>query len=240
MPDRQRMSEQDNILIAGGLHKSFGKGHGRTHVLRGLDLTARRGEFLAVMGPSGCGKSTLLHVLGAMTPPDAAPRGPGRLGTVCIDGHIVPDDEAGRTAVRRDKIGFVFQRFNLLGVLSARDNVAVSLRIRGQKSDGRVEALFETMGVTRVAGNKPGEMSIGEQQRVAVVRALAHQPVLLLADEPTGNLDSENSSALLKHFRLLNRQQNQTIVMITHSAEAAACADRTVTMKDGMIVDSHG
>ena len=118
--------------------------------------------------------------------------------------------------------------------------MAVSLRIRGQKPDGRVEALFETMGVARVAGNKPGEMSIGEQQRVAVVRALAHQPVLLLADEPTGNLDSENSSALLKHFRLLNRQQNQTIVMITHSAEAAACADRTVTMKDGMIVDSHG
>ena len=222
------MSHNDNMLVAKDLQKSFGGGP-VTHVLRGLDLAVRRGEFLAVMGPSGCGKSTLLHVLGLITPPDA--------GTVMLDGRPAGSGRNTRTALRRTHIGFVFQRFNLLGVLSAADNVAVSLRIRGLKANGRVAELFEALGVSHVADRKPSQMSMGEQQRVAVVRALAHRPSLLLADEPTGNLDSANSRALLELFRTVNRQENQTIVMITHCPEAAGYADRIVHMKDGKIID---
>jgi len=227
------VSAADNgpILAADGLHKSFGRGRAAVHVLRGLDLTLRRGEFLAVMGPSGSGKSTLLHVLGLMTPADS--------GTVRLDGRVAPAGDAARTALRRRHIGFVFQRFNLLGVLSAADNVAVSLRVRGIRGDGRVRELFEEMGVSHVSRHKPAQMSMGEQQRVAIVRAIAHRPALLLADEPTGNLDSENAAALLELFRRMNRQWRQSIVMITHSTEAAAYADRVVHMKDGLLLDEN-
>ena len=225
------MSNADDILVATNLHKSFGKGRARVHVLRGLDLTVRRGEFLAVMGPSGCGKSTLLHLLGLMTPPDE--------GSIRLDGRPVPRSASVRNTLRRTHIGFVFQRFNLLAELSAADNVAISLRVRGLKATGRTAELFEALGVAHVARRKPSQMSIGEQQRVAVVRALAHGPALLLADEPTGNLDSASTDALLEEFRRINRQQAQTIVMITHSAEAAGRADRVVQMKDGRIVDGQ-
>jgi len=228
------MPDNDNILTATGLHKSFGAGPARVHVLRGLDLTVRRGEFLAVMGPSGCGKSTLLHVLGMMTPTDTDASG-RPMGTIVLDGEETPNVEAVRSGIRRAKIGFVFQRFNLLSVLTAADNVAISLRVRGLRTDGRVKELFEAMGVWHVAGRKPGQMSIGEQQRVAVVRALAHRPAMLLADEPTGNLDSDSAAALLELFRRMNRQEGQTTIMITHSAEAASYADRVVRMKDGKI-----
>jgi len=216
-----------DILTGRGLHKSFGRGRARVHVLRGLDLAVRRGEFLAVMGPSGCGKSTLLHVLGLMTPPEQ--------GQVCLDGRPVGPGDALRTALRRRRIGFVFQRFNLLAELTGRQNVALSLRVRGLPADGRADALLEAMGVAHVARRKPAQMSVGEQQRVAVARALAHAPDLLLADEPTGNLDSDNAAALLDLLRGTNRREGQTIVMITHSAEAAACADRVVRMRDGRI-----
>jgi len=221
----------DNILVAAGLHKTLGKGAAAVHVLRGLDLTVRRGEFLAVMGPSGCGKSTLLHVLGLITPPDD--------GAIELDGQPLPAGQARRNALRREHIGFVFQRFNLLNVLTARDNVAVSLRIRGKSDNGRVAELFEALGVARESRRKPEQMSIGQQQRVAVVRALAHRPALLLADEPTGNLDSTNSQALLEILRQTNRKEGQTIVMITHSASVAASADRIVQMDDGRILDGN-
>ena len=220
-----------NIVTARGLHKSFGRGRARVHVLRGLDLTVRRGEFLAVMGPSGCGKSTLLHVLGLMTPPEA--------GTIVLEDQPVPAEPGPRTLLRRRHIGFIFQRFNLLGVLSAIDNVAISLRVRGLRPDGRVAELFEALNLSHVVRRKPGQMSRGEQQRVAVVRALAHRPALLLADEPTGNLDSGNGSALLDIFREMNRKEHQTIVMITHSAEAADRADRIAQMRDGVLLDRH-
>ncbi|HUS48024.1 MAG TPA: ABC transporter ATP-binding protein [Phycisphaerae bacterium] len=223
------MPDNENILVGSGLQKSFGKGDARVHVLRGLDLSVRRGEFLAVMGPSGCGKSTLLHVLGLITPPDQ--------GQVAIDGRIVGATDAERTALRRTHIGFVFQRFNLLGVLSAADNVAISLKVRGMGDNGRAEKLFERMGVAHVMRRKPSDMSIGEQQRVAVVRALAHEPAIVLADEPTGNLDSGNAKALLELLRELNRQEHRTIVLTTHSAQAAAYADRIVHMQDGKIID---
>ena len=221
---------QEPLLQASGVHKTYSAGSSANHVLQGVDLTVRRGEFIAIMGPSGCGKSTLLHVLGLMTPADK--------GTILLNNTPVPRSEGRRTLLRRAHIGFVFQRFNLLGVLSAIDNVHVSLRVRGLKADARVMELFDTLRISHVARRKPGQMSIGEQQRVAVVRALAHRPALLLADEPTGNLDSRNSTELLEVFRRMNRQENQTIVMITHSAEAAAAADRIVTMKDGRIFEN--
>ena len=221
------MATEGGILTARGLAKSYGRGRAEVPVLRGLDLEVRRGEFLAVMGPSGCGKSTLLHVLGLITPPDA--------GSVVVDGQPAPRAGSARTALRRERFGFVFQRFNLLGVLSAEANVAISLRLRGRKLDGAVRALFECMCVDHVLRRRPAEMSIGEQQRVAVVRALAHSPDIVLADEPTGNLDSANADALLTLLTERNRQDNQTIVMITHSAAAAGRADRVLTMQDGRI-----
>ncbi|MFP3937364.1 MAG: ABC transporter ATP-binding protein [Phycisphaerae bacterium] len=223
------MEHLQDILIASGVHKSFGKGRSRVHVLRGLDLRVKRGEFLAVMGPSGCGKSTLLHVIGLMTSADD--------GKLVLDGRAVGKSESERTRLRRTHIGFVFQRFNLISVLSARDNAVISMRVRGLDADGCIDDLLASMGISHVAGRKPGEMSIGEQQRVAVVRALAHNPALLLMDEPTGNLDSENSRSLLELFRTINHQRGQTLVMITHSADAASAADRVVHMKDGRIVD---
>ena len=224
------MADGENILVARNLHKSFGKGAARVHVLRGLDLTVRRGELLSVMGPSGCGKSTLLHVLGLMTPPDE--------GEILLGGRCVGMSAAVRSGLRRTHIGFIFQRFNLLGAISAADNVRISLHVRGVQADGYVPELFQTMGISHVADRKPGQMSIGEQQRVAVVRALAHRPALLLADEPTGNLDSQNAGALLELLRTINRDGNQTVVMITHSAEAASCADRVLRMKDGRLLDN--
>jgi putative ABC transport system ATP-binding protein len=220
---------ESDILIAEGLHKFYGRGEAKVHALRGVDLRVRRGEFLAIMGSSGCGKSTLLHMLGLMAPPDE--------GRLALDGREVAASSAGqRTLLRRTQVGFVFQRFNLLSELTAAGNVEVSLRVRGLRGDGQVGGLMESLGVQHLARRKPSQMSIGEQQRVAVVRALAHRPALLLADEPTGNLDSENSESLLALFRRLNEAQGQTIVMITHSADAAAWADRVVRMKDGRIV----
>jgi putative ABC transport system ATP-binding protein len=226
------MSDSENILVARVLEKSYGGGPARVRVLRGLDLTVRRGEFLAVMGPSGCGKSTLLHVLGLVTPPDA--------GTVELCGRAVPPNGRELQRMRRRNVGMVFQRFNLISVLTAADNVAISLRVRGLAGadDGHVRRLFEEMGVGHVMQRKPGAMSIGEQQRVAVVRALAHQPDLLLADEPTGNLDSDNARRLLELFSELHRSRRQTIVMITHNAEAASAAGRVVHMKDGKLIDA--
>jgi len=224
------MTDTTNILVAEGLHKSYGRGAAAVHALRGVDLRVGRGQFVAVMGPSGCGKSTLLHVVGLMTPPDA--------GRIVLDGRQVGCAAGERNALRRTHVGLIFQRFNLLGELSAADNVAVSLRVRGRAMDGQAERLFEALGVAHVMRRKPSQMSIGEQQRVAVVRALAHRPALLLADEPTGNLDSANSEALLELLRRVNHQDGQTIVMITHSAAAAAAADRIVHMKDGRIVDA--
>jgi putative ABC transport system ATP-binding protein len=226
------MNDNGNILLASGLHKSFGRGAGKVHVLRGLDLQVRRGEFLAVMGPSGCGKSTLLHVLGLMTAADE--------GSVAIDGREVTTlCESSRNEIRRRNIGFVFQRFNLIGVLSGYDNILLSLKVRGL-ADGRdVRGVLEAMGVWHVARRKPAQMSMGEQQRVAAARALAARPELLLADEPTGSLDSANAQALLELLVEQNRRQGQTIVMITHSESVAQAATRVVHMKDGRILDTH-
>ncbi len=157
------MTQSPDILAALDVHKYYGRGLARMHVLRGVNLSVRRGEFLAIMGPSGCGKSTLLHVLGLMTPAEEGSQ-------VLLDGVALPEDEHGRTHLRRTQIGFVFQRFNLLGVLSAADNVAISLRVRGIAANGRARELFERLRIAHVMDRRPGQMSIGEQQRVAVVR----------------------------------------------------------------------
>jgi len=221
------MGPDEHILLAEGLHKSYGRGTARVEVLRGLDLSVRRGEFLAIMGPSGCGKSTLLHVLGLMTPADA--------GRIVLNGQVVQSDARSRMLIRRRHVGFVFQRFNLLEVLSAAENIRISLRLRGISCDGRAEQLLEALGLCELANRKPGRMSVGQQQRLAVARAIAHSPDLLLADEPTGNLDSHNAENLLELLRWINRRENQTIVMVTHSSAAAQYADRIVRMKDGKL-----
>lgn len=224
-------SANEYILEAAGVHKSFGSGDAREHVLRGLDLRVGAGEFLAVMGPSGCGKSTLLHLLGLMSGPDE--------GSVVIDGQETTGlGERGRADLRRRKIGFVFQRFNLISVLSGYDNIVLSLRIRGLDSSHAGE-LLRAMGVADVAHKKPSQMSIGQQQRLAVARAIAHKPDILLADEPTGSLDSQNAGSLLELLSEANRHDGQTIVMITHAPAVAQVAARVVYMKDGRILDGN-
>ncbi len=224
------MQDKQTIIEAQGISKSFGRGRARVDVLRRLHLSVPAGQFAAIMGPSGCGKSTLLHVLGLMTDSDA--------GEVILDGETVSASARRRTQLRRRKIGFVFQRFNLIPVLSGLDNIAISLQVRRHAAaDGWVDRLLETMQVAEAARRKPGEMSIGEQQRVAVVRALAHSPDLLLADEPTGNLDSVSETALLDLLGQVHRDTGQSIVMITHSAEAAARADCIYRMQDGRILE---
>ena len=226
------MTSNDIILRAHELTKSYGRPPAHTQVLHGVDLAVRCGEFVAIMGPSGSGKSTLLHMLGRMSRPDS-----GRLE---IDGRDVTDaGEGERTRLRGRNMGFVFQRFNLIGTVSARDNLAISFRVRGLPPPaGAIDELLEQMGVSHVAERKSGQMSIGEQQRVAVARALAHRPGLVLADEPTGSLDSANAEALLRLLRQANGR-GQTIVMITHSAGAATRADRIVYMKDGRIEEDR-
>ncbi len=223
------MDSTDAVILRGeGLTKSYGRPPAVNRVLHGVDVSVGRGEFVAIMGPSGCGKSTLLHILGLMSRPDA-----GRLE---IDGQdVTAADERRKTQLRRQALGFVFQRFNLLGTVSAADNIAISLRVRKLPVDDQaIGELLDRMGVAHVAARKSGQMSMGEQQRVAVARALAHRPALLLADEPTGCLDSANAEALLDLLADANAA-GQTVVMITHSAAAAGRAGRVLDMKDGRI-----
>jgi putative ABC transport system ATP-binding protein len=218
-----------------GLRKVFHQGDVDVEALRGVDLTIARGEFVSIVGPSGSGKSTLFHILGGLTPPTA--------GTVTIDGEDFSKlDEAGRNSIRKDKVGFVFQKYNLLPTLSARDNIAIALEIAGKgKMASEPEPWFrdvlKLLGIESRLDHKPRAMSGGEQQRVAIARAIVTRPALLLADEPTGNLDTKNSDAVLNLLRDLNEKLGQTILMITHNPEAAAYGHRTVHMRDGQIVD---
>ena len=223
------MIDADNILAAHKLTKAYGRGDARVDAVRGVDLNVGRGEFVAVMGPSGCGKTTLLNLLGLISPADS--------GTLTVDGHAIGPGRRRRDRLRRDVFGFVFQRFNLLGTLNAADNITISLRLRGKAPGDEATRWMDRLDILDVAGRKPSQMSIGQQQRVAVARALAHGPKVLLADEPTGSLDSANAASLLALLRQINRDQGQTIVMITHSSEAAETADRIVQMKDGRLLD---
>jgi len=218
-----------------GLRKVFHVGDVEVEALRGVDLTVESGDFVSIVGPSGSGKSTLFHILGGLTPPTS--------GTVTIDGEDLSQlTEAGRTKVRKNKVGFVFQKYNLLPTLSARDNIAIAHEIAGK---GKMKAAMEPwfLDVLRLLGlesrldHKPRAMSGGEQQRVAIARAIVNRPAILLADEPTGNLDTKNSDAVLGLLRDLNAKLGQTILMITHNPEAAAYGHRTVHMRDGQIID---
>lgn len=214
------------------LKKNYQVGTVQVEALRGIDLRIESGEMLAVMGPSGCGKSSLLHILGAMTRATA--------GKVLVEGHNVADmDETTRTKFRRDKVGFVFQKFNLLPTLNARANVEIARRIHGTwgdaDADERQIQIFDMLHIQDKINRRPVELSGGEQQRVAIARAVVKEPAILLADEPTGNLDSKNSRIVLEMFRELNRKLGQTIILVTHNPELAAYTDRVVEMRDGKI-----
>jgi len=213
------------------LRKSFQNGDVDVHALRGVNLDIRRGEFVAVVGPSGSGKSTLFHVVGGLTPPTA--------GRVTVDGRdLVQMTEAERTQLRKTTVGFVFQKFNLLPTLSVRNNIRMVREIATGERDLNTTILktLETLGIDKRLDHKPRALSGGEQQRVAIARAIVNQPAILLAFEPTDTLTTENSQVVLQVLRDLNERLGQTILMITHDAEAAAFAHRTVKMRDGCIV----
>ena len=220
------------ILQTENLMMTYRVGKMDVHALRGVNLTVPTGEFLAVMGPSGCGKSTLLNVLGGMLQPTS--------GKVVVGGEdLALMSDAARTDLRRRKIGFVFQRFNLFPTLTADGNLKLAEHIHGQKTaadETRRREVLQLLRLENKMKHKPLELSGGEQQRVAIARAIINNPAIILADEPTGNLDSENSEIVLKMLQKLNREFQQTIVMITHNPEAAAVAKRTIEMRDGQIV----
>lgn len=222
----------DPIISTNDLKKIYRVGKVDVPALRGVDLLVEEGAFVAVVGPSGCGKSTLLHILGGLTYPTT--------GKVLVDGNDFSHmTDADRTRFRRHKIGFVFQRFNLLPTLTARQNVTIAQYIQGNGfNPHRFESVVELLGIRDKLNHKPYALSGGEQQRVAIARAIICEPKILLADEPTGNLDTENSQVVLNMIRVLNRSFRQTILMITHNPEAAVIADRIIRMRDGKIVDS--
>jgi len=218
------------IIATQDLKKIFRLGKVDVPALRGVNCVVQEGEFVAVAGPSGCGKSTLLHVLGGLTCPTS--------GLVLVDGNDFSKlTDSDRTRFRRHKIGFVFQRFNLLPTLTARNNIALAQHIQGNGfNPHRFEAVVDMLGIRDKLEHRPYALSGGEQQRVAIARAVICEPKILLADEPTGNLDSENSQIVLNMIRSLNRTFRQTILMITHNPEAAAVADRILRMRDGRII----
>ena len=222
----------DELMIdLRGVHHTYQHGGVSEPVLHGLDLRVRRGEFVVIMGPSGCGKTTLLNIIGLMMAPTRAEQ-------VQIAGRsTLGIGDGARAKLRRETIGFVFQRFNLLRTISAARNVALPLRIRGQQPGGQVETLLARVGLAAYGRKKPGQLSVGQQQRVAIARAMIGKPALLLADEPTGNLDSENTATVLDLLSEFHRDEQQTIVMITHNEHLAIAADRTIRMRDGRFCD---
>jgi len=222
----------ESILKTENLWKVYRQGKVDVPALRGVSVDVPQGEFLAIMGPSGCGKSTLLHVIGGLASPTR--------GRVLLDGNDLSAlSDAERTRLRRHKVGFVFQRFNLLPTLSARDNIALAQHIHGDGFDPhRFEVVTTMLGLSGRLTHKPSELSGGEQQRVAIARAIINEPKIVLADEPTGNLDSKSSDNVLAMLRQLNQDLGQTIVMITHNPDAAAFGHRVIHMRDGLVVDA--
>jgi|ERR1035437_558834 putative ABC transport system ATP-binding protein len=221
------------ILRAINLKKSYKVGKIDVPALRGLSFDVNEGEFVAIMGPSGCGKSTLLHLLGGLLSPTS--------GSIIVDGEDLSKvSDARRTDIRRRKIGFVFQRFNLFPTLSAEGNLKLAEKIHtgnGSKNADRRREVLRLLKLEDKMHHKPLELSGGEQQRVALARAVVNGPAIILADEPTGNLDTENSKIVLDMFRTLNEKFGQTIIMITHNPEAAAACSRIIQMRDGHIVN---
>jgi putative ABC transport system ATP-binding protein len=219
------------ILKTDGLWKLYRAGRVEVPALRGVNFEVQPGESVAVMGPSGCGKSSLLYVIGGLA---QASR-----GRVLVDGNdLTAMRDAERTKLRRHKIGFVLQRFNLLPTLTAKGNIAIAQFLHGNGFDPhRFDVVTKMLGLEGRLHHKPSALSGGEQQRVAIARAIINEPKILLADEPTGNLDTKNSEIVLEMLRRLNKDLGQTIVMITHNPEAVVYFDRVVHMRDGVIVD---
>ena len=221
------------IVKTESLTKSYKVGKIDVPALKGVSLDIEEGEFVAIMGPSGCGKSTLLHLLGGLLSPTS--------GKIIIDGEDLSKvSDAERTDIRRRKIGFVFQRFNLFPTLTAEGNLKLAEKIHsGNGGDPtRRREVLRLLKLENKMDHKPLELSGGEQQRVALARAIVNNPAIILADEPTGNLDTENSQIVLDMFNELNQKFSQTIIMITHNPEAAEACSRTIRMRDGHVVES--
>ena len=222
----------DPILEIKDLKKTYRMGDIDVPALKGVSLSVDEGEFVAILGPSGSGKSTLFHVVGGLTPPSA--------GSVSIAGQNLADmSEGGRTELRKRTVGFVFQKFNLLPTLTARENISIARDIahNHEPLTEEFKNVIRILGIEGRLEHKPYALSGGEQQRVAIARAIVNHPRILLADEPTGNLDSKNSQLVLETLKRLNQEMGQTILMITHNPDAAHfCSNRHVEMRDGLVV----
>ena len=220
------------MIQAENVRKTYRIGKVDVQALRGVSLEVEQGEFVSIVGPSGSGKSTLFYILGGLTHADT--------GRVSIDGiDFTSLSDAERTRMRKQKIGFVFQKFNLLPTLSAQGNIDIAQDIAGASAvhdPAHIGRITQLLGIDQRMMHRPAEMSGGEQQRVALARALVNKPAIVLADEPTGNLDSQNSEIVLKMLRQSNQELGQTVLMITHNPEAAAYGDRIIHMRDGAIV----
>ena len=218
------------ILSTTELKKIYGSGENEVHALAGVNLEVEKGEFVAIVGTSGSGKSTLLHMLGGLDRPTS--------GSVHVDGKDIfslKDEEL--TIFRRRKIGFVFQNYNLVPVLNVYENIVLPVQLDGGKPDAEyVDNIIETLGLESKLDNLPNNLSGGQQQRVAIARALASKPAIILADEPTGNLDSKTSQDVLGLLKITSEKFHQTIVMITHNEEIAQLADRIILIEDGQFV----
>jgi putative ABC transport system ATP-binding protein len=223
------------LLVAENLQKTYVTGEARVTALAGVSFAVERGDFVALMGPSGCGKSTLLHLCGAMDRPTG--------GTLRLDDRdlsAMGDDEL--TRVRREQVGFVFQFFNLLPTLTVSDNIALPCLLAGVKPGEalrRAMVLADRVGITHRLNHYPQQISGGEMQRAAIARALIHKPSLLVADEPTGNLDTENGANVLALISELNKELNVTVLLATHAADVADAAKRVLRMKDGRFADGN-
>jgi len=221
-----------DVVVVEDVQMVYRVGKVEVPALRGVDFSVKEGEFAAVIGPSGCGKSTLLHLIGGLLKPTS--------GRILIEGVSIGSvSDFERTEIRRHRMGFVFQSYNLLNTLTARENIALAKRIHGngQYEDGSARQILRMLGLENKMNHKPWELSGGEQQRVAIARAVINRPAILLADEPTGSLDSENSRMVLNMLRELNSVYGQTIIIITHDPEAASTADRIIEMRDGKILN---
>ncbi|MBZ6252820.1 MULTISPECIES: ABC transporter ATP-binding protein [Streptomyces] len=223
----------ETMVRVEGVRKSYGQGGAAVHALRGVSFEVPRGELVALKGRSGSGKTTLLNVVGGLDAPDA--------GRVEVDGRELAElDEDGLLALRRDRIGFVFQSFGLVPILTAAENVGVPMRLRRtapREREERVELLLSLVGLADHAAQRPGELSGGQQQRVAVARALANNPALLIADEPTGQLDAETGHSVMELLRAVVRSEQVTALVATHDATLLDLADRVLELRDGEIVE---